>query len=71
MSEQPLNLHACIGDLHANVVDVYINGVAYEYRPRIGCAEDCVRKIKQLLSHSKGKTLVWIKAHCDYLGKVK
>lgn len=71
MSERPLQLSACVGDVHANVVDVFINGICYEYRPKTGCAEDCVRKIRQMIIYSKGKTLAWIKSHCECLGKVE
>lgn len=66
-----LRLLVYVGDKHANVVEAYINGRYYEYRPKGYSAEECVRKIEQMQRHSSGKALVWLRKHCEFIGKVE
>lgn len=69
MSNTPgLRIHACVGDKFANVMDVYINGTPYEYRPRAD-AESTARRVNNMAIHSAGKALIWVKKNCTYLGK--
>ncbi len=61
---------ACLGDKFANVADVYIDSVCYEYRPRYGDAEAFVSTANAIAAHSVGKAILWIKEHGHYLGRV-
>ena len=63
-----LIIRACVGDQHANVMDVYINNVPYEYRPRADAASTA-RKVNRMAIISHGKALQWVKKNCQYIGK--
>lgn len=65
-----LTISVCVGDKFANVMNVYINNVLYEYRPKAD-VESTIRKVRTMMSVSHGKALQWIKNYCQYIGKVE
>lgn len=68
-STNEVNVRACVGDKHANVADVYIDGKPYEFRPHRETADNYAVKINAIACHSHGKALAWAKENGDYLGK--